>query len=189
MSEDTLESMNEYILESLTQAIPMLRNAARRCNLDFDDLYQEAYLTLRSSLSRVLAANHPRAYIHTMFRILAYQLVRKRNQRREAISLESVCGEDGNVTRASLLPDPEPEEVVILEESSQALYEALRRLPVSWQKEVRLSYELEQFEVCANSRQQRLPCAATNNKARNAIRSKAYVELRQDQVLREAVQA
>ncbi len=189
MNECTLESMDRYILESLQQAVPMLRNAARRCNLDFDDLYQEAYLTLRSSLPRVLAANHPRAYIHTMFRMLAYQLVRQRNQRREAISLDCVCGEDENVTRADLIadPDPEPEAVAILEEQTAVLYEALHRLPASWQAEVHLYYELEQFEVCANSRLQRV-CTATNNKAKNALRCKAYQELRRDPALREAVQ-
>lgn len=52
-----------YILESLRQAESMIRHIASTYHMEYDDLYQEAYLIARKRASVLPEKTDPRAYL------------------------------------------------------------------------------------------------------------------------------
>jgi DNA-directed RNA polymerase specialized sigma24 family protein len=63
------DERNAYVMESLEQARPMLRNLARRCRTDFDDLYALAAEVALAGYERAMMAEKPRNYLQRAIHI------------------------------------------------------------------------------------------------------------------------
>ncbi len=167
---------HDYILESLRQAVPMLRNLAIRYHLDFDDLYQDAFLVALDCYERAMAYSNPRAFIQARLRWHALKVVRARSSH-SALSLDAMLPELECSTPAA--------DGLSAHEREQALYTALSRLTIQQQRALVSFYGLAAFQPQANGRRSWRAIAA-NPKAEWNRRDKAMTELRRDQALREA---
>ena len=165
----------DYILESLRQAAPMLRNLAIRYELDYDDLYQDAFLVALDCYEQAMTARNPRGFIQARLRWYAVLQVRTRSYC-PSLPLD-VIGELPVKTPVDHAP----------EKREQALYTALQRLTIQQQRALTDFFGLAAYEPVANGRRS-WRATATNKSAAWERRKKGLAELRRDQALREAVQ-
>jgi len=176
-------SEHEYIVESLRQATGMLHNLAATFFQDFEDLYQEAYVeALHIVRSMPKDVRKPRAYMH---RALRFHLLGLLTAKPKEASLDAPLSEEGNETLLDLLA----QQPVIEDHSEahnerdQALYAALKRLPLEEQQFFCEVFELNAFEPVPL-----YPYSLNNaHRSRNAARQGAYRWLRRDQALAAAV--
>jgi DNA-directed RNA polymerase specialized sigma24 family protein len=172
-----------YILECLNQAAPMLRNLAIAHNLEFEDLYQQSYLIAYDVLQRDTSSIvNLRAYIHSMIRYSVLDLARSGIK---TMSLDTPFSEETDTSLADVLPAPEQiaRDETDMDKKEQALYAALRSLPLEDQQYMRDRYGLQGFDVIPL-----YPYSLNNShKTRNATRQHAYRGLRHDEQLREAM--
>ncbi len=169
---------HEYIVESLRQATGMMRNLALRYNQDFEDLYQEGYLSVLEVIRSLPAyVKKPRAYIQrSLFHDLLGWLHAKP---KEEVSLDAPLDSEEAVSLLDILAEkpaveyhPEPSD-----ERAHALYAALKRLPLEEQRYLREVYQLNAFEPVPL-----YPYARNNDqRSRNAMSTRAYKALRRDQ--------
>ena len=66
--QEKRKERDEYILESLRNAYPLLRHMAYHYKQDYDDLYQEAAEIVLKSYERAIQTTNPRAYLHRAIR-------------------------------------------------------------------------------------------------------------------------
>lgn len=183
------EMMNEFdqtfLLDCLHQATPMMRNIADKYHLEYDDLYQEAYLLAHKRLNVLPQKQNPRGYLQ---RAIQSHLIKLAIKDRWMLSLdEPVSDEEDEETYADRLPAPvqmEDEQASTrMEQRIQALYAALRNLPLEEQTYLREVFQLNAFEP--------VPlypyCRNNAHRSRPAIRRRAYQVLRRDSELRAAV--
>jgi hypothetical protein len=182
---------HDYILESLRQAVPMLRNLASRYNFDFDDLYQESYLIAARIVSERGALETLRPFIHHWIRGEVLHRAKEMGlhpTRSLDMPLHSETEERLLDRLAAPVPLPTDEERE--DRRATVLYAALRRLRLSQQREIRTFYGLQRFYPHANGRAQwhrSSWCGSQSERARNSLRSHAMTELRHDQALREVI--
>jgi hypothetical protein len=177
-----------FIMESLFQATPMLRNMAYRYGLDFDDCYQDAYLVVHRIVAERGAHEQLRGYIHSHIKFSVLTTARNRYGSPLPLSLDMPMSSDSNVALADRLAEAAPTPVDEDRQLQRArrLYASLRKLPLNQQRELRRAYKLFQFVPHRNARytfQIRKPGAASLCN----LRAKAMMELKRDQALREAV--
>jgi DNA-directed RNA polymerase specialized sigma24 family protein len=128
---------NAYLMESLHQAIPMLRKLATRLGYAYEELYQIAALAALERYERAQETRHPREYLHACMRYAIMDHYWKTIHRSlHPLSLDAPLDEEGRITYADLLASPEPVSRVSEQEKSRraALYEALSRLPLEEQR-------------------------------------------------------
>lgn len=159
----------EYILESLEQAAPMLRNLARHYDMDVDDLNQEAFLVCHKIMSDP-AKPHTRPYLHGAIRIHVFDLASKRKL---AVSLDAPLSDESDMSLIDLLVAPQkPQQTRRDYYRKRALLKALRRLPEHYQRAVSLFYGIERLSVLGRDVKER---TLKNNRvlARSALRRDA----------------
>lgn len=180
---------HDYILESLRQATPMLRNLAIHYHLDFDDLYQDSYLIAHRIVSERGAHESLRPFIHKWIRGEALRHATDLGLH-PTRSLDMPLSTETEETFLDRLAAHVPTTVDEEREDrrASALYAALRRLRLSQQREIRAFYGLHRFYPHTNGRARWRACGSDSERARNSLRSRAMTELRRDERLREAVQ-
>lgn len=173
-----------YILESLHQAERMISNIAEKYHLEYEDLYQEAYLLAHKRLDVLPTKANPRAYLQ---RAILSHLHSLAVRERWTFSLDEPIQEDEDETYADRLQDltlvVDERDLQRLSERAQALYAALKRLPLEEQQYLREIFQLNAFDpvplypYCLNN-----PC-----RTRAAVQSRVYRALRRDTQLQAAV--
>jgi DNA-directed RNA polymerase specialized sigma24 family protein len=167
----------EYILESLEQAMPMLRGLARQYDLDASDLYQESYLVAHKIMSDPQKPHH-RAYIQGAIRLHVYEIAR---HRKHAVSLDaplSSSSDDDNqdMTLIDLLVEPaRPQQTRRDYYRKRALLKALRRLPECQQRAISLFYRIDALSHLASSNVKVGTLRDYSAKSKRALRNDKYL--------------
>ncbi len=120
---------NAYILESLRQASPMLRNFAKRYDRDYDELWQIAALAALEQYEKAQRVENPRAYLH---RVIRNAILKTLPMSIQFLSLDAPVAQGSEMTYADYLvsPDPVPCDTAREQQQMTALYQALNRLPL-----------------------------------------------------------
>ena len=178
---------HSYALETLEMVSPAIRAIAAQFGLEYDDLYQEAFLLACKRLKDLAQKEAPRAYLIGAIKGHVRTLAIKRPQE---LSLDKPVMEDDEgceITYADCLESPvivyDEQASVHVDERIQALYTALRKLPLEEQTYLREVYELNGYDpvplypYCLNN-----AC-----RTRSAIGSRVFRALRRDNELRVAI--
>jgi DNA-directed RNA polymerase specialized sigma24 family protein len=175
------EARDEFILESLRQAMPMLLNIAIRANVDAEDLRQVAAIEVLISYDRACRTGHPRPYLQRVIRNTAYDYVREYAVSSEMISLDAPVSEEDVTPLSEKLPAPAEYPVDHTEHDCKctALYAALRRLPLEEQIYMREVHQLNAF----NPLPPRWDVKPRYDRTRSAMSHTAYHRLRTDREL------
>jgi hypothetical protein len=165
-------------------------------HLDGDDLLSIGYLAMVEDVRKTPVVN--RAYLvqsakWKILKALKWQNVNAlgcRDQYAHVESLDAKLGGEETDTLSEVLPAPEESGPIPYANCEQALYDALRRLPVDEQEYLKHSYRLEYFEIDPNpvtgrkARRQR----ASEPRSHRSLHASAFQYLRKDARLHQAVQ-
>jgi RNA polymerase sigma factor (sigma-70 family) len=128
------DERNEFALESLRVAEPMLWNFARKYDTDFDELYQAAAEEVLGAYARAIRADAPRAYMHKVIRYaclgyLGLKPVKSRKQtlsdHYQIVSLNKPLSADSEVTLEDMITEIDQ----ISNECPEEVYAAIKSLP------------------------------------------------------------
>ncbi len=125
-----IAARNAYILESLNQAAPMLRNFAKRSRRDYDEVWQIAAVAALEQYERAQSVENPRAYLHRVIRNAILKSLHVPPI--QFLSLDAPVAQGSEMTYADYLvsPDPVPCDTAREQQQMTALYQALNRLPL-----------------------------------------------------------
>ena len=148
-------SRDELVMDCLRYATPMIQRLACDWREDFEELYQEAAVVVLTMWQEgKFAEPKPLAYAK---RAIRWELMNKYIDRPSArkfrtsihpqISLDAPLSEESDDTLADLIPDSGPiaNDETRQDQRSQALYNALWKLPLEDQAYLREVYQLNAF--------------------------------------------
>lgn len=147
VSPSLVEERNKYILESLRQATPMLRNMARHYDLDFDELYQTAAEIALRWYDYAIGSPNPRAYLHKAIRRSCLNMTGVTNPHRkhklsdfyQIVSLDIPLFNGKSILRDLI---PELPQVMVDTRGFTSVYAAIDTLPTIYHEVIVLRFGL-----------------------------------------------
>jgi hypothetical protein len=173
---------DEFILESVRQALPMLNNIAYRCHVPLEDLYQEAALVATLRFEQACTADRPRAYLQSAIRLAALTYVSHTYHDDAALSLDAPLNEEHKCSLGELLADRSEnaqDQAEEIDARCAALHHALHRLPLEEQLYLREVHHLYSFNPLPPD----WDVKPNYHRSRSAMSHAAYGRLRRDQEL------
>lgn len=128
------------------EAAPMLQNMATRYECDFDELYQQAYLVVLERLQSLPDnMTNLKAWLHSTIRLSIIHSIYYTDRPE---SLDKPLNEDNGTTYGDLLAAPaeQQQDTSELDHKIEALYAALRRLPLDEQRYAREVFGLNAYQ-------------------------------------------
>ncbi len=173
---------DEFVLSCLEELRPMLINLARRTGMEIDDIMQEAAIIIMQEVQA--QAMPPIALLNVIIRRRIYAFTRRRRSLPIILSIDMPYSREGVTTLADMLPDTPPDSEAIHKQEQRitSLYQALHRLPLDEQREMRSHYALNCFQVRRSRSKRVMPQRTWMDLRRSALRS-----LRHDMKLRRAL--
>jgi DNA-directed RNA polymerase specialized sigma subunit len=150
---------DQATLSLLKLVAPMLQNYAQSTGCDFDDLYQNASITILKILDTgKLQVRDLERYVITSVKHMVLMELRSRKIR-QALSLDAPLNDESDaITLADLLPDPhsqDPATVYLAKEhleelrvfTQQPMHHQRSRAIREWQETVAASLEMEETAI------------------------------------------
>lgn len=177
-------SRDTFVLECVQHARPMLFNLAQRCNVEIDDLLQEAAVLTLLRYDRAMQADNPQGYMQRAIRSHALAQIGKTYHDDTALSLDAPRGEgedDYTLLDTLAAPVDQDQDHTMTDQRTAALHTALNRLALDEQQYMRQHYKLNSYNPVPHWHDGKI--SKSHERSQHAISQAAYRHLRADREL------